>query len=230
MPLFSRRRKSYFDLQHQLDGQYDHGLIHGSNYPVQFNPGPVNQVPTNYPIQLNPGPVNQVPINQGQINQQNLNGQSNGQNNHGQNNHGQNTDKPKDQGKDKALPPDPLEVALSGFAKAITNPTPQQQVPMYAPQMRKSASFHYSGRPSFPSVWGDPFGEKSAQFSYHETPGKFGTPRSERTFCLQILEYTFPMPPMMMSFMPGSPHMSPPASYASTYHSNRPPYGPQVPG
>ena len=209
MPLFCRRKRSYYDLQHQLDSQYNHGLIHGPYYPAQFNPGPVNQ----------------VPINQGQINQQNLNGQNNGQNNHGQN-----TDKPRDQGKDKALPPDPLEVALSGFAKAITNPTPQQQVPMYAPQMRKSASFHYSGRPSFPSVWGDPFGGKSAQFSYHETPGKFGTPRSEPTFCLQTLEYTFPMPPMMMSFMPGSPHMAPPASYASTYHSNRPPCGPQVPG
>ena len=176
MPLFSRRKRSYYDLQHQLDSQYNHGLIHGPNYPVQVNPGPLHQVPTNYPIQINPGPVNQVPINQGQINQQNLNGQNtgqnnHGQNNHGQNNHGQNTDKPRDQGKDKALPPDPLEVALSGFAKAITSPTTQQQVPMYVPQMRKSASFHYSGRPSFPSIWGDPFGGTSAQFSYHETPG-----------------------------------------------------------
>lgn len=192
-------------------------------------------MPTNYPIQVDPGPVNQVPINQGQINQQNLNGQNNGQNNHGQNSHGQNshgqnTDKPRDQGKDKALPPDPLEVALSGFAKAITNQTPQQQVPMYAPQMKRSASFHYSGRPSYPSIWGDPFGGTSAQFSYHETPGKFGIPRSELTFCLQTLEYTFPMPPVMMSFMPGSPHMAPPPSYAPTYHSNRSPYGPQVPG
>lgn len=214
MPLFSSRKKSYSDMQRQLDRQYNHGIIQGANYPGQINPGPINQ----------------VPMNQGQINQQNLNGQNHGQNNHGQNNKGHNTDKPKEQGKDKALPPDPLEVALSGFAKAITNPTPQQQVPMYAPQMRKSASFHYSGRPSFPSIWGDPFGGTSAQFNYHETPGKFGPSRSESAFCLQFLEYMFAMPPMTMSFMPGSPHMVPPGSYGSTYHSHHSPYGPQVPG
>ncbi|KAH7179262.1 uncharacterized protein B0J16DRAFT_402670 [Fusarium flagelliforme] len=174
MPLFSSRKKSHSDMQRQLDRQYNHGIIQGANYPGQINSGPINQ----------------VPMNQGQINQQNLNGQNNGQSNHGQNNNGHNTDKSREQGRDKPLPSEPLEAALSGFVKAITTSTPQQPVPMYAPQMRKSASFHYSGRPSFPSIWGDPFGGTSAQFNYHETP-----------------EYMFAMPPMAMPFMPGSPHL-----------------------